>query len=52
VQAQSPQAALKNKMADAPTTTNTRIKIAGSNTTRSALPVVVACISLMLTVAK
>src|SRR3712207_8822915 len=49
-----PQAALKNTMADAPasTTTNANIRIAGSNTTRSALPVVVACISRMPTVAR
>src|SRR5215218_9613784 len=48
------QAALKNTMADAPTTTNTntRIKIAGSSTTSSALPVVVACISRIPTVAR
>jgi hypothetical protein len=48
------QAALKNTMADAPTTTTTktRIKMAGSSTTSSALPVVVACISRIPTVAK
>ncbi len=48
------QAALKNTMADAPTTTttNTSIRMAGNNTTRSALPVVVACISLIPTVAR
>src|SRR3712207_4053996 len=53
-QANRPQAALKYTMADAPTstTTKTSIKMAGSNTTRSALPVVVACISRMPTVAK
>jgi hypothetical protein len=41
-------------MADAPTTTTTKISItmAGSTTISSALPVVVACISLMPTVAK
>jgi hypothetical protein len=34
-------------MADAPTTTttNTNIRMAGSSTTRSALPVVVECVS-------
>jgi hypothetical protein len=44
-------AALKNTMADAPTTTKTKttIKMAG---TTSALPVVVACISRIPTVAK
>jgi hypothetical protein len=50
----SHQAALKYTMADAPTTTTTKasIKMAGSTTISSALPVVVACISLMPTVAK
>jgi hypothetical protein len=53
-QTDSHQAALKNTMADAPTTTTTKasIKMAGSTTISSALPVVVACISLMPTVAK
>jgi hypothetical protein len=53
-QTNHPQAALKNTMADAPTTTKTKtsIKMAGSTTTRSALPVVVACISRMPTVAR
>jgi hypothetical protein len=48
------QAALKNTMADAPTTTRTKsnIKMAGSSTTRSALPVVVECISRIPTVAR
>jgi hypothetical protein len=48
------QAALKNTMADAPTTTttNTSIRMAGSSTTSSALPVVVACISRIPTVAR
>ena len=48
------QAALKNTIADAPATTTikTRIKMAGSSTTSSALPVVVACISRMPTVAR
>jgi hypothetical protein len=43
-QTDPPQAALKYTMADAPTTTRTktRIKMAGSTTTSSALPVVVA----------
>jgi hypothetical protein len=41
-------------MADAPTTTTTKskIRIAGSTTTSSALPVVVVCISRIPTVAK
>jgi hypothetical protein len=40
------QAALKNRMADAPTTTtSTSIRMAGTSTTRSALPVLVECIS-------
>ena len=41
-------------MADAPTTTRTKtsITMAGSTTTSSALPVVVACISRIPTVAK
>jgi hypothetical protein len=49
-----PQAALKNTMADAPTTTTTRIRIrmAGSSTTSSALPVLVECISRIPTVAR
>ena len=49
-----PQAALKNTMADAPTTTktNTSTRMAGSSTTKSALPVVVACISRMPKVAR
>jgi hypothetical protein len=53
-QTDSHQAALKNTMADAPTTTTTKasITMAGSTTISSALPVVVACISLMPTVAK
>ena len=53
-QANPSQAALKNTMADAPTTTKTKtsIKMAGSTTIRSALPEVVACISRMPTVAK
>ena len=53
-QTNRPQAALKNTIADAPTTTTTKtsIKMAGSSTTRSALPVVVACISRMPTVAR
>jgi hypothetical protein len=48
------QAALKNTMADAPTTTTTKasIRMAGSSTTRSALPVVVECISRIPTVAR
>ena len=48
------QTALKYKRADAPTSTRTRtsIKMAGSNTTRSALPVVVPCISRIPTVAR
>jgi hypothetical protein len=53
-QTDSNQAALKNTMADAPTTTTTKasIRMAGSTTISSALPVVVACISLRPTVAK
>ncbi len=49
-----PQAARKYTMADAPTTTttNSSTKMAGSSTTNSALPVVVACISRMPTVAR
>jgi hypothetical protein len=48
------QAALKNTMADAPTTTTTKtsITMAGSSTTRSALPVLVECISRIPTVAR
>jgi hypothetical protein len=48
------QAALKYTMADAPTTTRIRssIRMAGSSTTRSALPVVVECISRIPTVAR
>jgi hypothetical protein len=48
------QAALKYTMADAPTTTRTKtsIRMAGSSTTRSALPVVVECISRIPTVAR
>jgi hypothetical protein len=48
------QAALKYTMADAPTTTRIKssIRMAGSSTTRSALPVVVACISRIPTVAR
>jgi hypothetical protein len=52
--ADSLQTALKYKRADAPTSTrtSTSIKMAGSNTTRSALPVVVPCISRIPTVAR
>jgi hypothetical protein len=48
------QAALKNTIADAPTTTRTKTntRMAGSSTTSSALPVVVACISRIPTVAR
>src|SRR5215211_4850211 len=48
------QATLKYTTADAPTNTTTRTKtrMAGSNTTRSARPVVVECISRIPTVAR
>src|SRR5215208_1748117 len=48
------QAALKYTMAEAPTTTRIKssMRMAGSSTTRSALPVVVACISRIPTVAR
>jgi hypothetical protein len=41
-------------MADAPTTTttNTSIRMAGSSTTTSALPVLVECVSRIPTVAR